>query len=151
MHPLRFAALLVALAMPALAHAQVTISEAWVRGTVAGQRATGAFMKLVANDDVALVSAASPAAASVEIHEMKTEGGMMSMRQIERLPLAKGRTIVLSPGGHHLMLMGLAKSVAAGDKIPLALTFEDRNGKRVTIDVTATARPLTESAAAHKH
>lgn len=138
------ALLIVASAIPLPALAQVTVADAWVRGTVAGQRATGAFMKLVANDDVTLVAASSPAADRVELHEMKAEGGMMSMRAIERLPLPKGKAVELSPGGHHLMLMGLAKPVAAGDAIPIALTFEDRAGKRVTLDVVATARPLTE-------
>jgi copper(I)-binding protein len=45
-------------AFPALA--QVAVANAWVRGTVAGQKATGAFMELKSPADTALVAVASP-------------------------------------------------------------------------------------------
>jgi len=142
-------AVLALVAGPALA--QVTVSDAWVRGTVPGQRATGAFMTLTASEDVALVAARSPLAGSVEVHEMKMDGGMMRMRAIDRLPVARGAPVQLSAGGHHLMLMALVKPVAAGDTVPLSLTFEDRAGKRVTVDVLAKVRPLAASHGPGKH
>jgi copper(I)-binding protein len=43
------AAIVAALAAPALA--QVTVSDAWIRGTVAGQQGTGAFMRLTSAAD----------------------------------------------------------------------------------------------------
>ena len=54
----------------AQAWAEVAVTEAWVRGTVPAQKATGAFMKLKSSEDAKLVSAASPAAKIVEVHEM---------------------------------------------------------------------------------
>jgi copper(I)-binding protein len=149
MTPVRLAALLFAIALPITAHAQVTVSDAWVRGTVGGQRATGAFMKLVAGDDVALVGARSPVAATVEIHEMKMDGGTMRMRAVDRLPLEKGRAVELAPGGYHVMLMGLTKPVNPGDAVPITLTFEDRSGKRSTVEVSATVKPLTSGHGNH--
>jgi copper(I)-binding protein len=136
-------------AAPALA--QVTVSDAWVRGTVPGQRTTGAFMTLTASEDVALGAARTPLAGRGEVHEMKMDGGMMRMRAIDRLPVAKGAAVQLSSGGHHLMLMALVKPVAAGDTVPLSLTFEDRAGKRVTVDVLANVRPLAASHGSGKH
>ena len=67
---LQFAALSAALSLPMTASAQVRVSDPWVRGTVAAQTATGAFMSLTAEADLRLIAAASPAAGVVEIHEM---------------------------------------------------------------------------------
>ena len=50
--------------------ATVKVEGAWVRGTVATQKATGAFMRLTPSAQARLVSASSPAAGVVEIHEM---------------------------------------------------------------------------------
>ena len=59
--------LLVAAALASgLAQAQtaapVTVDGAWVRASVQGQKATGAFMRLTASEATRLVGAASPAA-----------------------------------------------------------------------------------------
>mgnify|MGYP000843888076 CR=1 FL=1 len=43
------------LASATAAHAQVTVKEPWVRGTVASQKATGAFMQLSTTEAVRLV------------------------------------------------------------------------------------------------
>ncbi|HVF62415.1 MAG TPA: copper chaperone PCu(A)C [Casimicrobiaceae bacterium] len=126
----------------ASAYAQLNVTDAWVRGTVPGQRATGAFMKLAPTSDGTLVAAGSSVAATVEIHEMKMEGGVMKMRAIDRLPLRKGRIVTFAPGGFHIMLMDLKAPINAGDAIPIALTVEDASGRRHRVDVVATARPL---------
>ena len=55
MHPLRLALLVLAFAAPALAHAQVSVSEPWVRGTVPGFVGAG----LVASATLAAGGAAS--------------------------------------------------------------------------------------------
>ena len=134
-----------------LAHsaaAQVSVTDAWVRGTVAGQKATGAFMQLKSPTDIALVDAASPAAKIVEIHEMKMEGGMMKMRAVEKLPLPAGKAVELKPGGYHVMLMDLVQPLKEGDAVPLKLTFEDKAGKKQTLEVKAQVKALTTSGTA---
>jgi copper(I)-binding protein len=145
MRVVRLAVAVLAAAVPFASLAQLKASEPWVRGTVAGQRATGAFMKLATADDVTLIAASSPVATSVEIHEMKMEGGTMKMRAIERLPVPKGRGVELSPGGYHLMLIGLTKPLGGSEQVPISLTFEDRAGKRSTLDVVAPVRALGSS------
>jgi copper(I)-binding protein len=133
-------------AFPAIA--QVAVANAWVRGTVAGQKATGAFMELKSPADTALVAVASPRAAIVEIHEMKMEGGMMTMRAVDKVVLPAGKTVELKAGGYHVMLMDLAKPLKEGDSVPLKLTFEDKAGRKVTQDVNAPVRALTAGGAA---
>ncbi len=136
------AALFLSLA-GALAHAEVTVSEAWARATVPQQKAGGAFMTLKASADTRLVAAESPAAATTEIHEMKMEGNVMKMSPIEALELPAGKAVELRPGGHHLMLMQLAEPLQEGSTIPVTLTFEDADGKRSTLEVEVPVKPLT--------
>ena len=134
------AALAAALALPAAA--QIAVADAWVRGTVAGQKATGAFMHLTSLADMTLVAAASPMAKVVEIHEMKQEGGVMKMNAVDRVALPAGKTVELKPGGFHVMLMDLAQPLKEGETVPLTLTFEDKAGKRQTVAVQAPVRAL---------
>jgi copper(I)-binding protein len=117
----------------------VTVSDVWVRTTVPGQKVSGAFMRIVASEDARLVSASSAVVPRVEIHEMKMDGDVMRMREVETIDLPKGRTVLLQPGGYHLMLMNLAKPIAAGDRVPLSLVIES-GGTRQTVEVEAEAR-----------
>jgi copper(I)-binding protein len=139
-----FAVLVAAAAasFAAAAAAQVAVSDPWVRGTVPGQTTTGAFMQLKASADATLVGASSPVAQIVEIHQMKTDGGMMKMSAIERLPVPAGKTVELAPGGYHVMLMGIAKPLKDGDTVPLTLTFEDKAGKKTNVEVKAPVKAL---------
>ena len=135
------------------AHAQVTASDAWVRGTVTGQKATGVFMQLKSAADTALVAASSPVAGVVEIHEMKMDSGVMKMSAIKGLAVAAGKTTELKPGGYHVMLMDLKQPLKEGETVPVTLTFEDKAGKKQTLEIKAPVRALNAPAkdAAHKH
>jgi periplasmic copper chaperone A len=122
--------------------AQVTVDAPWVRGTVAGQSATGAFMDLKSGSDLTLVGAASPIAGTVQVHAMEMHDGMMHMHGVERLPLPAGKTVRLAPGGYHLMLMDLKQPLADGDSVPISLTFEDASRNKQTLEVNAPVRGL---------
>lgn len=131
---------------------QVTVKDAWIRGTVQGQSATGAFMELTGKSNARLVGAASPASKSVEVHNMKVENGVMKMFPVDGVDLPAGKTVKLAPGGYHVMLMGLQKPLNAGDQVPLRLTFELPNKKRETIEFAVEVRDLKgQPAQPHKH
>lgn len=117
----------------------VTVTDAWARATMPGQKVSGAYMKLTADADAKLVGASSPVVPRVEVHEMKMDGDVMRMREVPAIDLPKGQTVSLEPGGYHIMLMNLAKPIAAGAVIPITLTVES-DGKRETIEVKAEAR-----------
>jgi copper(I)-binding protein len=136
-----------ALPLAALAQ-QVSVKDAWVRATVTGQNATGAFMQLASASDTSLVAVSSPVAKVVEVHSMVHEGGVMKMRPLQSLPLPAGKPVDLAPGGYHVMLMDLVQPLKEGEKVPLTLTFADKSGKKTTQDVTASVRALVS---AHKH
>jgi len=134
--------LLAALVFTLTARAEITITDAWVRGTVPAQTSTGAYMKIKSTEDAKIVAASSPAAKIVEIHEMAMANGVMEMKAMGALPLPAGKPVELKSGGYHLMMMELAKPLKAGDKVPITFTVEGKGGKKTTVEVKADVRPL---------
>ncbi len=124
----------------------IEIKAPWVRGTVAGQMATGAFMEVTSKSGATLVGAASPVAGVTEIHEMKMDGGVMKMCAVPRLDLPAGKPVILGPGGYHVMLMNLKQTIKTGDSVPLTLQFEGKDRKVEMIEVAAEVRDLTGKA-----
>jgi len=131
--------------------AQVTVKDAWVRATVAQQKATGAFMQLQSAQEAKLVAAQSPVAGVVELHEMAMDGGVMKMRAVSSLALPAGKAVELKPGGYHVMLMDLKGQVKDGDTVPVTLVVEGKDGKRQNIEVKAPARTMAQPAMKHGH
>lgn len=141
-----FASALVAALVSTAAQADVSVSDPWVRATVAQQKATGAFMRITSPADARLVSASSPVAGVVEIHEMVMDGEIMKMRAIPGLALPAGQAVELKPGGYHVMLIDLKQQVKVGDVVPVSIVVEGADGKRETLELNADARPLNSAA-----
>ncbi len=144
----RYALILAGLVLALAAQAQVSVKEPWVRATVPQQKATGAFMQILAAQDARLVEARSPVAGIVEIHEMAMVNDVMKMRAIPELALPAGKAVELKPGGYHVMLMELKGQVKDGDTVPLTLVVEGKDGKRQTLELKVPARPLAGGAPA---
>lgn len=139
-------------AMAALgAHAQTTVSDAWARGTVAGQSTTGVFAKITSTQGGRLLSVASPLAGVAEIHEMAMDGNVMKMRAVTAVDLPAGKTVELKPGGYHVMLMELKQPLKAGEAVPVTLVVEGAGGKRETIEVKAVVKLMAAESPPHKH
>lgn len=141
-----FTSALVAALVSTAAQADVSVSDPWVRATVAQQKATGAFMRITSPVDARLVSASSPVAGVVEIHEMVMDGEIMKMRAIPGLALPAGQAVELKPGGYHVMLIDLKQQVKVGDVVPVSIVVEGADGKRETLELKADARPLNSAA-----
>lgn len=140
--PLGLRALVLGLALSASALAQTTVKDAWVRGTVAQQKATGAFMQITSAAGGKLVAVSSPAAGVAEVHEMKMEGSVMKMAAVPFLDLPAGQTVALKPGGYHVMLLDLKQPLKDGENVPLTLTIEGRDGKKETLEVKVPVKAL---------
>jgi periplasmic copper chaperone A len=136
-----------------LAQAQTTVAEPWVRGTVAQQKASGMFARITSAQGGRLVSASSPVAGVVEIHEMAMSGDVMKMRALPNgLDLPAGKAVELKPGGFHIMLMDLKQQLKAGDTVPVTLVFEGADKKRETVEIKAPVKAMNPTAAPqHKH
>lgn len=144
------------LSLPALAQAEVTVTEPWVRATVPGQQATGAFMVLQSSENAQLLGASSPLTQQVEVHEMAMENDVMRMRQVQQIELPAGKAVELKPGGYHIMLLGLDKQVEAGSSVEITLEIQNAAGQKEALKVNAPVRALNTKAAqghqgAHGH
>jgi periplasmic copper chaperone A len=126
-------------AAPAFA-GDIQIASPWSRATAKGA-AVGAGYLTIVNKGAApdkLVSAATKAASSVEIHAMSMDNGVMTMRALpDGLDIKPGETVTFKPGGYHLMLMGLTKPLVQGDKVEMTLTFAKAGPVTVTLPVGA--------------
>jgi periplasmic copper chaperone A len=138
------AATLCMLSAPALAHEYtakgVTVAHPWARATPGGAKVGGAFLEMKAAKGHAdrLVAARSPVAGSVELHNHIMEGGIARMRRVDAIRLAAGTSVVLKPGGYHVMLMDLNQPLKEGDLLKMTLVFE----KAGEIEVEATVEPM---------
>jgi len=128
-------ALGAACAVSALAqNTTVTVTDAWARATVPGQKATGAFMKITAKESTKLIAVSSPVAGVAEIHEMKMDKDVMKMAALPNgLELPAGKAVELKPGGYHVMLMDLKVPLAKDSAVPLTLTLQDAKGVKSTV------------------
>ena len=136
--------------------APVQISGAWARASVQGQQATGAFMQLTAQEDLRLIGVETPVAAQGEVHEMRMEGDVMRMRQIEGLDLPKGKTVVLKPGSYHLMFQQLKAPLQDGSQVPVKLLFQDAKGAASSVELQVPVKRMAPPAghampAGHAH
>lgn len=143
---------LASLSVSAVQAADLEVTQPWVRGTVASQRATGAFMQLNSKGGVTLVGVASPAASVVELHEMVMDKDVMKMRPVPRLDVLPGKPLELKPGSYHVMLIDLKKPLAKGEVVPITLTVEGQGKKVESVEVNALVRELTAPPMMdHKH
>lgn len=133
----------------------VQVKDAWVRATMAGQKTSGAYMKLTAKTAMRLVGITTPAAGVAEVHEMKMEGDVMKMRALPALNLPAGKTVELKPGSSHVMLMDLKQPLAAGATVPLTLLLKDAKGVEskieIKVPVAASAPAGSTAGAAQDH
>lgn len=118
----------------------IVVEKPFSRATPGGAQVGAGYMTITNKGTAAdrLVSASSPAAGKVQIHEMSMQDNVMKMRELtEGLPIEAGKTVSLAPGGFHLMMMELKAPLKAGDKVPVTLTFEKAGKVEITLDVQA--------------
>jgi periplasmic copper chaperone A len=120
--------------------ADVAVQNAWVRATVPGQQASGAFMTLTAKADLRLVGVSSPIAGVAEVHEMKMQGDIMQMRALASMALPAGKAVTMRPGGIHVMMLDLKAALPKDTAVPLTLVFKDAKGVKSQLLVTLPVR-----------
>ena len=96
----------------------------------------------------ALVGAESAAATTVEMHEMKMNGNVMTMREAPVIDLPAGKAVDFRSGGYHLMLMDLKQPLLAGSTVALTLKFSDAEGVKRTLELAVPVSKLAPAAAA---
>lgn len=122
-------------AKPALA-----IETPWARATPPQAPVAGGFLTIrnTGRNGDRLLSATSPDAERVEIHEMRMDGDMMRMRRIDDgLAIAPNATLELKPGGYHLMFIKPRHPFVAGETVTATLRFEHGGTREVRFEIRA--------------
>ncbi|KMO28821.1 copper chaperone [Methylobacterium variabile] len=146
-------------AAPAPAPASVkagdlTITGPWIRATPGGAKVAGGYLQVTntGTEPDRLVSAAIPLAARGEIHQMAMDKGVAKMAPVEAgLVIKPGETVVLKPGGYHLMFMDLKGPVKAGDTLEGSLTFARAGTVPVRFAVGAIGAAGPDAGGGHHH
>lgn len=107
----------------------VTVSDYWVKSSemsmVGGMTAVYGTITNNSGQDITLLGGSTEVAGVVEVHEMAMIDGAMKMQKIDGgLVIPAGQSVVLEPGGNHLMLMELTQAVEPGSQISVTLDFE---------------------------
>jgi len=134
------------MAPAALMAGKIRIEQPWTRATPGGAKVAGGFLRLTntGTEVDRLIGGSAEIAGRFEIHEMKTEDGIMKMRQLAQgLEIKPGETVELKPGSYHVMFMDLKQGVKDGDTIKGTLVFE----KGGTVNVEFVASPVGSPAA----
>lgn len=112
---------------------ELHLSDGWARETVAGQTSTAAYLAIANSGGTpdTLVAVTAPVPARASLHTTTYAGGVARMRPLEDgLEIPPGVTVVLKPGGPHIMVENLAERLDAGEALQLRLRFL-RSGEQV--------------------
>lgn len=134
---------LVAIAVLALVagacggEASLDVSEAWAR-PVPGPN--GAVYLTIeggeADASLRTVSASPEVADSVEIHQtVLRDDGTMGMAEMSGVTIPAASTVMMVPGGMHVMLLDLTKPLEPGDTFDVTLAFDDGTELTTTVEV----------------
>ena len=104
----------------------IQLVDGYVRMPPPGSEIAVAYLTLrnQASETVTLTKMASPSANRVELHEHLMANGMMQMRHLEQHSIAGGSSLVMQPGGLHLMLIGLSQPLLNGNEVDVTLCFD---------------------------
>ena len=126
----------------------IVIEEPWARATPKGAEVGGAYLTIEnggATPD--RLTGGSADFARVEIHEVKSENGVMEMREVAGgLVIPAHASVTLAPGGYHIMFTHLAHPLTKGDTIKATLAFEHAGPVPVEFKVLGIGAALTGGA-----
>lgn len=138
-------------AWSALAHSDSTglaLTDFWVRALPPSQTVTAAYGTITNTSPTAinLVGANTDAAGSVELHNTVQRDGRASMQRVTSLVINAGETVTLSPGGLHLMILGVEQMPAEGSTLELCLDSDQQSNCTM-----ATVRRESPESQRHQH
>ena len=127
----------------------LVISQPWSRAT-AGSAKVGAGYMTITNTGTEpdrLIGGSLPQAGKFEVHEMRMENNVMTMRPIDGgLEIKPGQTVKLAPGGYHVMFMQLKEPLKEGEVLKGELVFEKAGKVPIEYKVGAIAAAAPPSA-----
>ncbi|MGA1554752.1 MAG: copper chaperone PCu(A)C [Ilumatobacteraceae bacterium] len=155
--PLLACALVVPLSACGSDDDAITIDGAWARPSATGQTTGAVYFRITSEIDDRILAASVPAsvAATAEVHEvvmadmsgemsgdmddMSGEMQMTMQEMTDGVALPAGETVVLEPGGYHIMLLDLAEPLEVGDEVELTLDLGTADDITLTVEVAESA------------
>lgn len=134
--------------------AGIRIEQPWTRATPGGARVGGGYLRITntGTESDRLVAGQVSFAERVEIHEMATAGGVMTMRNLPNgLEIPAGQTVELKPGGYHVMFMGLRQPLTEGQIVRATLTFARAGTVEVDFRVGPVGGRTAPGGGHHRH
>ncbi len=115
----------------------IVVSEPWLKEPIPGRALAAGFLKVEnrGSSEEVLLGIDCPDAGAVEMHEMFHEADMMKMRKMEQWTIPAQGSLVLAPGGGHLMFLGLRRPLKAGDTVQLTLHFKKAGDRTLSVPV----------------
>ncbi|HEY6094100.1 MAG TPA: copper chaperone PCu(A)C [Gallionellaceae bacterium] len=126
----------------------VIVDRVRIIETVPSQTSTTLELNISTIKSATLLSVSSPAATEVEIHRMVPHKGKMAVRVVDHVAMPAHRTVVFGSKQLFLMMVGLKQQLNAGDKVPVTVLVVYGNGRKQSIEVTAT---VTKVELSYKH
>jgi len=123
--------------LPTYAAAEIFIENAWIRlpPPVADTAAGYMTIRNHGNSDIEIISITTSVADHPEFHAMSMDNGMMHMKKMDKVIIPAKGEISFSPGGNHLMLIGLTKSLKTGEHLMITLKTSDGESVMVHAEV----------------
>lgn len=134
------------------AHGGIAIEHPWSRTTPPGTPMGVGYLVIRnhSDTDITLISASTPRADNVSIHETLMKNGVMRMEPLKAgLAISAGETVELKPLSYHLMLEKLTAPLEEGESIPLILEFEGAEAIEVELQVQSLDADIKEQGMDH--
>ncbi len=115
----------------------IVVERPWARATPAGAKTGVVYVTLINNGSAgdSLLNAATPVADQVQFHSATEENGVSRMREVRTVDVTPGAKVAFSPGGLHIMMVGLKQPLKEGKTFPLTLNFEKAGKVDVTVPI----------------
>jgi len=151
--------LLLALALASVATAATAndykigaleIQEPWARATPNGAKTAAGYVaiKNTGSAPDRLTGGSLVGAGGAQVHEMTMDNGVMKMRAMpDGIEIKPGDTVVLKPGGLHLMFTDLKARLVKGQSVKGTLTFA--NAGTLNLEFAVEGIGATVGPAAH--
>jgi copper(I)-binding protein len=131
---------------------ELTISGAFTRAMLPQAKVGGGYMSIAneGSESDRLIGATTEAAKVVQLHQMRMEGDVMKMGEVDGgTEIPAGGTVVLAPGGLHVMFLGVGVPFKEGECLELTLQFEKAGEVPVVLTIGGTAADAAPEGHAH--
>ncbi|MEP1446703.1 MAG: copper chaperone PCu(A)C [Paraglaciecola sp.] len=131
---------------------KIEVNHPWARPTAPVVKTAAVYLVInnSSQETERLLSVEVPTtiAQQAQIHHTQYSQDMAKMREVrDGLLISAAKKIEFTPGGTHIMLVGLKTPLAKGDKFPLLMRFE--HSGEITVEVWVEDKPSSDAANSH--